>query len=262
VKGHFDNEAASLQTSPAFIDQYVSAAREIARQAIGDAEAPKVTTTYGDVANMVISLPPQGAPGTGRQQHHIKGMPFGTRGGFSVEHFFPADGEYELTIGDMALAREVPRMEFENTVLVLLDGKEFYRTNVGGEADHKAIDQRLDPAVEEVNNRLRKIRFKAAAGQHKLTVTFLQRSFAESDERIRTVALEGGQERIQAAHALQIRGPLVVTGMSASPSRKKIFICQPANAADETACARKIVSNLAQRAFRRPVTDQDVNSLM
>jgi hypothetical protein len=70
--------------------------------------------------------------------------------------------------------------------------------------------------VEEINGRLRKIRFTATAGQHKLGVTFLQRSFAESDERTRTVALEGGQERIQAAHALQIRGPLSVTGMSQS----------------------------------------------
>ena len=60
VKGHFDNDAASLQVSPAFVDQYVSAAREIAREAVGDAEAPAVTTTYGDAANMVISLPPQG----------------------------------------------------------------------------------------------------------------------------------------------------------------------------------------------------------
>ena len=161
VKGHFDNDAAGLQVSPPFVDQYVSAAREIAREAVGDAEAPPVTTTYGDVANMVISLPPKGAPGTGKQQHHIEGMPFGTRGGFSVEHTFPADGEYELTIGDMALAREVPRMEFENTVIALLDGKEFYRTNIGGEADHKAIDQRLDPAVEEINGRLRKIRFQS-----------------------------------------------------------------------------------------------------
>src|SRR5437016_5710507 len=189
-KGNFDNNAAGLQVSPAFIEQYVSAAREIAHQALGDAEAPPVTITYGDVENMVISLPPKGAAGTGRQQHHIEGMPLGTRGGFSVKHTFPVDGEYELTIGDMALAREVPRMEFENTVIALLDGKEFYRTNIGGEPDHKAIDQRLDPAVEEINNRLRKIRFKATEGQHELTVTFLQRSFAESDERIRTVALE------------------------------------------------------------------------
>jgi hypothetical protein len=262
VKGHFDNDAANLQVSPAFLDQYISAAREIARQAMGDAEAPPVTTTFGDVENMVISLPPRGAPGTGRQQHHIKGMPFGTRGGFSVQHVFPVDGEYELTIGDMALAREVPRMEFENTVIALLDGKEFYRTNIGGEADHKAIDQRLDPAVEEINGRLRKIRFQASAGQHELTVTFLHRSFAESDERIRTPALEGGQERIQAAHALQIRGPLSVTGMGDSVSRKKIFICRPLSTADETACARKIIDNFARRAFRRPVTDEDLNPLM
>ena len=261
-KGNFDNNAAGLQVSPAFVDQYVSAAREIARQALGDAEAPPVTTTYGDVENMVISLPPKGAPGTGRQQHHIEGMPLGTRGGFSVKHNFPVDGEYELSIGDMALAREVPRMEFENTVIALLDGKEIYRTNIGGEADHKAIDQRLDPAVEEINGRLKKIHFKATAGQHELTVTFLQRSYAESDERIRTTALEGGQERIQAAHALQIRGPLTVTAMSDSVSRKKIFICRPQRTADETACARKIVSNLARRAFRRPVTDEDLNPLM
>jgi hypothetical protein len=277
VKGHFDNDAVNLHVSPAFVDQYVSAAREIARQAMGDAEARPVTTTYGDVENMVISLPPKGAPGTGRQQHHIEGMPLGTRGGFSVKHTFPVDGEYELTIGDMALAREVPRMEFENTVLALVDGKEVYRTNIGGEPDHKAIDQRLDPAVEEINGRLRKIRFKATAGQHELTVTFLQRSFAESDERIRTTALEGGQERIQAAHALQIRGPLTVTGMSESVSRKKIFICRPTSGAsasptgrsnqqktrtDETSCARKIVSDFARRAFRRPVTDEDLNPLM
>src|SRR6185295_5812048 len=181
-------------------------ARAVAMEAIGNRKAPAETTTYGDAANMIISLPPQGAPGTGRQQHHLEGMPFGTRGGFVVEHDFPADGEYELTIGDMALAREVPRMEFENTVLVLLDGEEFYRTNIGGERDHKAIDQTLDPAVEEINGRLQKIHFQATAGQHELTVTFIQRSFAESDERIRTTALEGGQERIQAAHALQIHG--------------------------------------------------------
>ncbi|HEX6995237.1 MAG TPA: DUF1592 domain-containing protein [Gammaproteobacteria bacterium] len=262
VEGYFDNNADALQVSPAFVDQYVNAARHIALEAIGNLDALPETTTYGDPANMVISLPPQGEPGTGRQQHHIEGMPFGTRGGFIVTHNFPADGEYELTIGDMALAREVPRMEFENTVVALLDGEEFYRTNIGGEADHKAIDQRLDPAVEEINGRLRKIRFHATAGQHRLAVTFVHRSFAESDERIRTIALEGGQERIQAAHALQIRGPLSVTGLSMSPSREKIFICEPAEAGEERRCALDIVANLAERAFRRPVTDEDLDGLM
>jgi hypothetical protein len=162
----------------------------------------------------------------------------------------------------MALAREVPRMEFENTVVVLLDGQEFYRTNIGGEADHKAIDQTLDPAVEEINGRLRKIRFNAKAGQRELAVTFVHRSFAESDERTRTVALEGGQERIQAAHAVEIRGPLTVTGISDSPSRQKIFVCRPTESSDERRCATEIVTQLAERAFRRPVTDEDLGSLL
>jgi hypothetical protein len=189
-------------------------------------------------------------------------MPFGTRGGFIVKHNFPADGEYELTIGDMALAREVPLMEFENTVVVLLDGEEFYRTKIGGDVDHKAIDQTLDPAVEEINGRLRKIPFKATAGQHELAVTFVHRSFAESDERTRTIALEGGQERIQAAHALQIRGPLEVTGVGESPSRSKIFVCKPTESSDERRCATEIVTQLAERAFRRPVSDDDLEGLM
>src|SRR5262245_60118464 len=162
----------------------------------------------------------------------------------------------------MALAREVPRMEFGNTVIALLDGKEFYRTNIGGEADHKAIDQTLDPAVEAINGRLRKIRFRTTQGQHKLAITFVQRSFAESDERIRTIALEGGQERIQAAHALQIRGPLSVSGLSASPSRSKIFICLPKSSREELPCANRIAENLARHAFRRAVTAEDVNPLM
>jgi hypothetical protein len=262
VEGYFDNNADALQVSPAFVSQYVDAARAIALEAVGDTQALPIATTYGDPANMVISLPPDAAPGTGLQQHHLPGMPFGTRGGFVVKHDFPADGEYELTIGDMAMAREVPRMEFENTVVVLLDGKEFYRTNIGGEADHKSIDTRLDPAVEEINNRLRKIPFTATAGQHALAVTFVHRSYAESDERTRTIALEGGQERIQAAHALEIRGPLTVTGLGASPSRDKIFICRPSDTPNERTCAVDIVTNLAERAFRRPITDEDRDGLM
>jgi hypothetical protein len=262
VKGNFDNNAAALQVSPNFVDQYIYAARAVALEALGNRKALAETITYGDVANMVISLPPKGEDGSGRQQHRLEGMPFGTRGGFVVEHNFPVEGDYELTIGDMALAREVPRMEFENTVIALLDGREFYRTTIGGNADHKNIDQNLDPAVEAINGRLRKIRFKAPAGQHKLAITFVQRSYAESDERIRTIAVEGGQERIQAAHALQIRGPLSVAGMNGSPSRARIFVCTPTSTANETACAHDIVANLARRAFRRPVTEDDLTPLM
>jgi len=261
-KDGFDNNAASLQVSPSFLDQYLFAARTVALQVVGNPKAPAVTTTYGPVADMVISLPPRGTPGEGTQQLYKEGMPFGTRGGMSAEHIFPADGEYALTIGDMALGRDVPRMEFRNTVVALLDGKEFYRTDIGGDADQKSIDQLQDPAVAEINGRLRNIKFHATAGQHRIAVTFLKRSFAESDERIRTVAVEGGQERVQAVHALQIRGPLTVIGVSDSPSRAKIFVCHPAQAAEEAPCARKIIGTLAHRAFRRPVTDDDLHPLM
>jgi mono/diheme cytochrome c family protein len=262
LKDGFDTDAASLQVTPNFLDQSVAAARSLALQAVGDPKAPPIDTTYGNIANMIISLPPRAAAGAGNQQKYKDGMPFGTRGGMVVEHVFPADGEYVLTIGDMALAREVPRLEFENTVVALLDGKEFYRTVVGGEADHRAIDQKLDDAVFQVNSRLRDIRFQATAGQHKVAVTFLRRSYAESDERLRPNTIDGGQQRVNAVHALQIKGPVKVTGLSDSPSRQKIFICKPASPAEEGACARKIVTNLAERAFRRPVTDADLRPLM
>jgi hypothetical protein len=258
----YDNNAAALQLSPTFIDQYLNAARAIAHNAIGDRRPIPAMETYGSVADMIISLPPRGIDGTGTQQRHVEGMPFGTRGGMSVEHTFLADGEYELNIGDLALAREVPNMEFENTVVALLDGEEFYRTVIGGEADHKWIDQILDDAVASINARLKGIRFQATAGQHTVTVTFVQRSFAESDERVRIPALEGGQDRIHGVHALQVTGPYRVDGMSATPSREKIFVCYPEAASEEAACAEQILENLAARAFRRPVTDEDVTPLM
>jgi mono/diheme cytochrome c family protein len=262
LKGDFDTDAASLQVTPNFLDQAVTAARELSLQAIGDPKAPAVDTTYGNVANMVISLPPRPTQGAGDQEKYVDGMPFGTRGGMVEEHVFPADGEYVLTIGDMALAREVPKMEFENTVVALLDGKEFYRTNIGGEADHKLIDQKLDDGVAQVNARLRNIHFKATAGQHRIAVTFLRRSYAESDERVRPNTIDGGQQRVEAVHAFQVKGPVKVTGVSDSPSRRKIFICRPDGADEEAACARRIVANLAERAFRRPVTDADLRPLM
>ncbi len=262
LKHGYDNNAEALQVSPAFIDQYLNAARTIAHNAVGDPRPIPIMETYGNVADMIISLPARGVDGTGTQQRHKEGMPFGTRGGVTVTHTFLADGIYEMDIGDLALAREVPNLEFEHTLVALLDGKEFYRTTIGGEADHKWIDQILDDAVAQINSRLKKVRFHATAGQHEVSVTFIQRSMAESDERQRTAALEGGQARVPAIHALQIRGPVEVTGMSESESRKKIFVCYPRETAEEAACAEQILSNIATRAFRRPVTEEDLAPLM
>jgi len=261
-KTGYDTDAARLQVSPSYIDQYVNAARVVATQAVGNPKAPAITTTYGNVGDMVISLQVRGHPGEGNQQLYRDGMPFGTRGGMSAEYIFPADGEYALTIGDLALGRDVPLMEFDNTVVALLDGKEFFRTHIGGELDQKAIDQQQQVAVSEINGRLRNIRFSATQGQHRVAVTFVHRDFAESDERLRVNALEGGQERVQLMHAFQIRGPLTVTGMSDSPTRAKIFLCHPASAAEEAPCARRIIEHLARLAFRRAVTEEDLRPLL
>ncbi len=262
LKDGFDTDADLLRVTPNFLDQSVAAARALALQAVGDPKAAPIDTTYGNIANMIISLNPRPGTGVGDQEKYQDGMPFGTRGGMVAEHWFAADGEYSLTIGDMAMAREVPKLEFVSTVIVLLDGKEIHRVNVGGESDYKDIDQNLDAGVYHVNSRLRDIRFHATAGQHKVAVTFLRRSYAESDERVRPNTLDGGQQRVNAVHAMQIKGPLKISGMSETPSRAKIFICTPASAAEEAPCAQKIIANLAQHAFRRPVTDDDMKPLL
>jgi hypothetical protein len=260
-KSGFDNDATRLQVSPSFLDQYLSAARQVAQQAVGNPQAAPITTTYGPPGDMVIALAAKGTPGAGAQVLYKEGMPFGTRGGISFEHTFPADGEYSLTIGDLAEGRLVPRMEFSNTVLALLDGKEFYRTDIGGELDQKAIDQRQETAVGEINARLRNIKFHATAGQHVIAVTFLKRSDIESEERFRTEAPEGGERRVQAVNVLQVRGPLEVDGVSDSQSRRKIFTCHPSQASEEAACAHTIISTLARRAFRRPVEERHLRPL-
>jgi hypothetical protein len=272
LKDDFDTNAELLQMNVTFMDQAVSASRSIALLAVGDPKSVPLETTYGLTPNMVLSLAAAPTAGSGNQRRYRDGMPFGTRGGMSVLHHFPADGEYVLTIGDMVLGRTVPNMEFENTVVALLDGKEFWRTTLGGEEDHTAIDQRLDDAVSEMNGRLKNIRFNATAGQHTVAVTFLRRSYAEDDNRTLQYspgddrrpanALEGGQHRVQAVHVFQVKGPVKITGMSESESRRKIFTCKPASAAEERGCAEKIIGRLAREAFRHPVADEDLAPLM
>ncbi|RYG86904.1 DUF1592 domain-containing protein, partial [bacterium] len=261
-KEGYDNDATHLQVSPSYLDQYLSAARNVAQQAMGNAQAKPIITTYGQRADMVIALAAEGLPGSGSQLGYKEGMPLGTRGGIGFLHDFPAAGEYSLTIGDLASGRQIPRMEFVNTVVALLDGKEFYRTTIGGERDQKAIDQTQERAVDAINARLRDIRFKAPAGQHRIAVAFLKRSSIESEERFPSDPPEGGEERLAFLSALQVRGPLKVEGLPTSPSRERIFLCRPAQAAEERPCAERIVGTLAQRAFRRPVSNAMLQPLM
>jgi uncharacterized protein DUF1592/uncharacterized protein DUF1588/uncharacterized protein DUF1585/uncharacterized protein DUF1587/uncharacterized protein DUF1595 len=245
----FDNIATALQVSPSFLDQYLSAAHIVAGRALGNSDARPVATTY-----MV--------EGAGTQLYHRDGLPFGTRGGTVVQHYFPADGEYSLTIADMATALWVPAMEYENTVVALLDGKEFFRTTLGGEADMKAIDQKQDPAVDAINKRLKGIKFEATAGIHNVAVTFVARTFAESDARYFNTAPGGGQDKVKRLTSFEIRGPHEASGVGMTASRRKIFTCYPHAEAEEEACAAQIVSQLANRAFRGDVDPADQQRLM
>jgi hypothetical protein len=245
----FDNVANVLQVSPSFLDQYLSAARGIAVEAVGEIPEHPSGIQY------VVKNPTT-------QSFHVDGLPLGTRGGMVVEHEFPADGEYELNIGNLAVALWVYNMEFKNTLVATLDGKKFWEGDIGGEEDMKAIDQKQDPAVDAINKRLKGIRFKATAGPHKVAVTFLHRTFAESDDRFYQQIPGGGQDRILRLGNFEVKGPFSPTGISETPSRKKIFLCHPAGAADEDACATKIITTLAHEAYRRPVTEEDVKLLM
>ena len=245
----FDNVANVLQVSPSFLDQYLSAARGIAVDAVGEIPEHPSGVQY------VVKSPTT-------QSFHIDGLPLGTRGGMVVTHEFPADGDYELNIGNLAVALWVYNMEFKNTLIATLDGKRFWQGDIGGEEDMKSIDQKQDPAVDAINARLKGIRFKATAGPHKVAVTFLHRTFAESDDRLYQQIPGGGQDRILRLGNFEVKGPFSPTGISETPSRNKIFVCRPAGPADEEGCAEKIITSLARAAFRRPVTEGDMKLLM
>ena len=245
----FDNVADVLQVSPSFLDQYLSAAHSIAVDAVGEIPEHPAGVQY------IVK-------GPATQSFHIDGLPLGTRGGMVVTHEFPADGEYELNIGNLAVALWVYNMEFKNTLIATLDGRKFWQADLGGEEDMKSIDQKQDPAVDAINARLKGIRFKATAGPHQVAVTFLHRTFAESDDRLYQQIPGGGQDRILRLQNFEVKGPFSPTGISETPSRKKIFVCHPTDAADEEACAQKIVTALAREAFRRPVTEGDMKLLM
>ncbi len=263
--GGFDNIASVLQVSPSFLEQYVGAARSIAVQAVGRHEPRPGSRTYNVRA--------------GTQQNHVPGLPLGTRGGALVEHDFPAAGEYLLNIADMAQALWVYNMEFENDLIVTLNGERIFQTTIGGEDDMRAIDQDQDPAVDAINRRLKNIRFHAPSGPQQVGVTFVRRTLAESDDRLRPFIPGGGQDRVLRVQSFEISGPFASEGLGNTPTRERIFTCYPETAHPETtdhppadtagdaadeqrACAMTLFSRLARQAYRRPVNDADIAELM
>src|SRR5258708_1913305 len=155
-------------------------------------------------------------------------------------------------------------MEYGNPLVVTLDNKIVYQTVVGGEEDMKLYDQVQSGALDRVNARLKNIKFQASAGPHKIGVTFRRQSFAQSDDQLQMFAPGGGQDRSYRVSSFQLLGPFDVTGLSSTPSRDRIFTCNPAKDKTKTpdACAKQILSTLARRAYRRPVTSDDIAELM
>jgi hypothetical protein len=253
----FDNIAEALQVSPAFIEQYVSAARMIAEQVVGD-PAPALGSV---VYNPPAALPVRGLGG-GPQQLHIEGLPLGTRGGMLVEHWFPADGEYAVSIGDFNLSLWMYNIEFENKMIVTIDGEKVYEVILGGDEDRKALDLNQSTPMDEINGRTKNIRFTTTAGPHKVGVSFVRRSFAESDDQLQHFIPGALQDRILSVPSLEVRGPFVAGGLSPTPTRDKIFSCYPQDSSQEALCAEEIITNVATRAWRRPLNEDDMAPLL
>lgn len=245
---YFDNIGPALQVSPSFIEQYVIAARAVAQQAVGRPDSRPGGWAF------------RAQPG--RQLTHVPGLPLGTRGGILAEVHLPSDGEYVVDVADMATHIWGNGMEFENSLVVTLDGELVHETTVGGEEDMKLYDQVQDGALDRVNVRLKNIRFLATAGPHKVGVAFRHRTFAESDDRFRQFLPGGGQERLYRVSSFEIKGPFNPTGLSATPSRDRIFVCHPDRGDDPDICAEEIITTLGTRAYRRPLAESDLVELL
>src|SRR6185437_4312977 len=186
----------------------------------------------------------------------------GSRGGFQVTHDFPADGTYELDVGNLAVALWEFNLEFENHLVASLDGKPFWQGTYGGTEQHMAIAERQDRAVDAINATLKHIKFHATAGPHVVTLTFVNRDFAESEGRLQPLSAGDAQNEVLRLRSFSIKGPVDVTGMSSTPSRRKVFSCMPKTPQEDRPCAQQIITTLAREAYRRPVTAEDVDPLM
>jgi hypothetical protein len=250
----FTNVAAALSVSPAFVEQYVDVASAVAHLAVGEPK-PKVAT----------ALFPQP---TADQEGYIDGMPLGTRGGTKFTHVFPADGEYRITITNLGAGLYPRSLETRHTLVVLVDRHEAWRGDIGGPEDLAMLDRGGAPAREEIMKRFAAIPLQVKAGSHEVVVTFVNRSRAASDEQISTFSPSEtfsytGAPRVPGIDgAINMSGPYNSPGLSPTPSRRKLFVCEPEVADRERPCAEQITATLARRAFRRPIDQADLDRLM
>jgi mono/diheme cytochrome c family protein len=258
----FDNIAGVLRVSPSLLEQYLSAARRVSSLAVG---------TDTEVVRQAYRVPPDDS-----QQDEVDGLGLGTRGGLLFHHNFPQDADYELAIGIMRnFHGYMTGLEFAHRVEIAIDGEQVFVAQVGGVEDNLASDRNQSAAAEEIDERL-KARVPVAAGPHEVGVTFFRRNHAESDEPLQLHERHHDLQDMNGLPLIEqviVTGPFDPTGPGDTPSRRRIFTCHPGStaltaggsaalSAGEQECAREILTTLARRAYRRPVTAGDLDILM
>jgi hypothetical protein len=245
----FDNIADAQAFSATLMEGYLRAAARISSLAVGDPKASAGEFTYK-------------VPRTGSQMQHIDGAPFGTRGGIVVEHVFPADGEYSFRLQ----LHSIPTGQlFGSTVR-----GELLEVSVDGE---RAAVLEINPRMSEADPNgmnLTTPRVSIKAGAHKLAAAFVRRFDAVPDDLMPPIDHTLADSQIGSGFGITtlphlrefaVSGPFKVTGVSETPSRKKIFTCRPTMASEEAACANEIIKKLATLAYRGPVSAQDMEGL-
>ena len=244
----FDNMADVLTVSPTLMEGYVRAASKIAREAVGDPEAPALTSTYQ-------------IPRVVSQNRHVEGTPWGTRGGISVVHDFPADGEYVFKLG----------FYYSPTgpLFGLNQGKgQQIEVAINGE---KVALLDINPAMTLAKDGINTPPIPVKAGPQRISASFIQKADGPIDDEVMMVeqtlvdvsaGVVPGITTLPHLHEFLITGPTKVQGVSDTPSRNKVFTCRPEAGADELPCAKRIITALARQAYRRPVTDNDLEGLL
>jgi hypothetical protein len=245
----FDNNADVLTVSPGLLERYLSAARKISRLAIGDRALRPVAETYA--VSELIS----------QDERASDDLPFGTRGGVSVRHYFPLDADYTLRIRlqrDKAGTGAVRGLAAgPQQIDVHLGGERLTRFTVGADAPggRVAKPETADAGLE--------VKFTARAGSSLVGVSILDRTLVTegvAPTRLPVWTFSPGNDRI-AIDSVEIEGPFNASGPGETPSRRRIFVCTP-SPGDETGCAKAILTALARRAYRRPVTGRDADRLL
>jgi hypothetical protein len=255
----FDNIADVLKTSPSLLERYMSASWNISRLAVGDPAIGATSNVYRARADL-------------SQNEHIDGLPLGTRGGIIVKHNFPLDGEYVIKIRLWRVTADMIRgLEDQHQVEISVDGKRAKLARIGGPEDQHLSEINSGASCIDIDNRLT-VRVAVKAGPRDVTATFLTAIESEAqDDNVLKPFIRSNYDVLDfrgepVVDRVTIEGPLNATGPGDTPSRRRVFTCRlgvtGGAGADELPCAKKIISTLARRAYRRPVTDNDLETLI